>query len=80
MSALPLLHSRLEAAAGHLRAYKDGDAAVALVAWLEAAGNYYREQLVDVEPAHLQGLQAQVRQLEALKALARGAVQTNGCI
>lgn len=80
MSALPALHSRLEAAASHLRAYKDGEAAAALVAWLDAAGAYYREQLVDVEPQQLQGLQAQVRQLAALRAVARGAVQTNGSI
>ena len=80
MISLTALHSRVESAASRLRAYKDGEAAGALVAWLDAAGAYYREQLVDVSPVQLAGLQAQVKQLEALRALACGAVQMNGCI
>lgn len=80
MMTLMMLHGRVESAASRLRGYKDSDSMQALVAWLDAAGAYYREQLVDVDAAQLPGLQAQVKQLEAIQALARGAVQTNGCI
>lgn len=80
MSDLITLTARVEHAANTLRAYAGGDAAQALTAWLDAASELYRQRLVHVEPAGLLALQAQVRQLETLKQLASGALQTNGCL
>ena len=78
--SLAALTQKVNLAATAMGAYTGGDALVALCEWLDAALALYREELVNITPEGLLALQAQVRQLEALKALARGAVQTNGCI
>lgn len=80
MSDLITSMARLNEAAQTLRDHAGSDASRALVAWLDLAIAAYKDDLLDVGPQGLAALQAQVRQLEALKALARGAVQTNGRI
>lgn len=70
----------LMAAAQNLGAYAGGDANVALVRWIDAAVEVYKEELLSVLPEGLLALQAKVLQLEALRAIAMGAVQTNGRI
>ena len=72
--------TRLMAAAQVLGAYVGGDANVALVRWVDALTEVYKEELISVRPEDLLALQAKVRQLEALRAIASGAVQTNGRI
>lgn len=72
--------TRLMAAAQVLGAYAGGDANVALVRWIDAAIEVYKEDLLTVTPADLLALQTKVLQLQALRALAMGAVQTNGRI
>lgn len=80
MSSLVSLSNRVEHAAAVVRAYSASDGSGALVAWIDAASDLYKQELVSVEPAGLAALQAQVRQLEMLRLLALGALQTNGCI
>lgn len=80
MSDLMQLTGRVGAAASTVRDYAGGDANVALLALLDALDALYREELVDVQPEGLLALQAQVRQLQALRGVAGGAVQMTGRI
>ena len=80
MSGLFKLKARVDQAAADLRAYCASPASEALMAWLDATIVLYREELVDVLPEGLTALQAQVKQLQALKGLASGAVQMSGRI
>lgn len=72
--------TRLMTAAQNLGAYAGGDANVALVRWIDALTEVYKDELISVPPQDLLALQAKVRQLEALRAIGMGAVQTNGRI
>lgn len=80
MSGLLTQLAVLGAASNHLRSYAGGDASQALVGWIDALSAVYKDELVDVAPEGLAALQATVRQLQALRGLASGAVQTNGRI
>lgn len=80
MSGILAQHARLGLAASHLTAYAGSDASAALLAWIDALTDVYKDELVDVSPEALAPLQASVRQLQALRSLASGAVQTNGRI
>jgi hypothetical protein len=80
MSDLMAQSARLNSAAQTLVAYANGDACQALVEWINALLMVYQDELLDVSPEDLKSLQAQVRQLLALKTLVRGEVQTNGRI
>ena len=64
----------------HLAAFAGSDANVALIRWIDALTVAYKEELVSVKPDDLRALQEKVRQLEALRSLSLGAVQTNGRI
>jgi hypothetical protein len=74
------LTNQLAHTARTLGAHSGSDACQSLVAWIDALRSIYQDELVEVQPEGLQALQAQVRQLDALRALARGEVQTNGRI
>lgn len=73
-------NARLHAAASHLRDFAGSDCATALVKLINALMEAYKDELTYVKPDGLLALQAQVAQLEALKAVMGGAVQTNGRI
>jgi hypothetical protein len=75
-----VLSRRVSQAAELVRAHSAGDANAALLGWIEAASQLYKQELVYIEPARLLAVQAQLQQLEALAKLAGGALQTNGCI
>lgn len=80
MSDALSLTRRVNQAAELVRAHSAGDANAALLAWIEAASQLYKQELVYIEPGRLLGVQAQLQQLEALARLVGGTLQTNGCI
>lgn len=80
MNNLVTLTHRVEHAAGAVRDHSASEASAAIVSWLDAACDLYKQQLVEVERDGLAGMQAQVKQLEMLRLLVTGTLQTNGCI
>ena len=80
MSDTLALTRRVNQAAELVRAHSAGDANAALLVWIEAASQLYKQELVYIEPDRLQGVQAQLQQLDSLARLVGGALQTNGCI
>ena len=80
MSSIITLTQRVEHAAELVRAHSAGDANAALLIWIEAAMQLYKQELVNVDPDRLRSVQAQVQQLEMLGLLVAGAIQTNGTL
>lgn len=74
------LQRRLEEKAKILREYADSDATRAAVGFLIALADLYREELVTVTEANLQGKQACVKQCMAIVSLIDGPIFTNGHI
>jgi len=80
MSSIVTQNAHLFSTAQHLAAFAGSDANTALVGWIDALTAAYKEELVSVLPEGLLALQTRVLQMDALRSLALGAVQTNGRI